>query len=342
MDVRLSAEQTALRESVARVVDRLGPGTVGGLDDTERVLKLDAAVASTGWRDLRTAADDGQPWATAVEVALIAEGLAEGLAETAFLGPTLAADLRRRAGLDPAPEAETVALSATLSAPAVLCVEGDAGASPADAIAIDGRGATHALALATTEGGHRLVRVPVEPVAATTDLTRPPAVATGPAELLGGDVLSDDDLAAWTALGLATTCADLVGAMAGTVDLAVEYAGSRVQYGTPVGSFQAVQHLLADAFVATEGSRSTARHAAWAVDALSPADALTAAATAKAYCARAARLVCETSIQVHGGIGHTWECLAHVYLRRSLLSTDVLGGVGASLDRVVAHHGIGA
>ena len=63
---------------------------------------------------------------------------------------------------------------------------------------------------------------------------------------------------------------------------------------------------------------------------------------AKAYCARAARTVCETAIQVHGGIGNTWECLAHVYLRRALLSTDVLGGIGANLDRVLAHHGIGA
>ena len=74
----------------------------------------------------------------------------------------------------------------------------------------------------------------------------------------------------------------------------------------------------------------------------SPADAaLAAAAVAKAYCARAARAVCETSIQVHGGMGNTWDCLAHVFLRRALLSSEVLGGVGASLERVLAHHGIG-
>jgi len=91
----------------------------------------------------------------------------------------------------------------------------------------------------------------------------------------------------------------------------------------------------------TEGSRSVARHAAWAVDALDPDDAVAAAAVAKAYCARAARTVCETTIQVHGGVGNTWECLAHVFLRRALLATDLLGGVGPSLDRVLAHHGIG-
>ena len=98
-----------------------------------------------------------------------------------------------------------------------------------------------------------------------------------------------------------------------------------------------MQHLLADAHVATEGSRSAALHAAWAVDALPPADALVAASVAKAWCARAARAVCETAIQVHGGIGNTWECLAHVHLRRALLSIDAFGGVGPSLARVVDH-----
>ena len=91
----------------------------------------------------------------------------------------------------------------------------------------------------------------------------------------------------------------------------------------------------------TEGARSVTLHAAWAVDALAPADALAAAAVAKAYCARAARTVCETAIQVHGGIGNTWECLAHVYLRRALLSSDLLGDVGVSLARVLEHQGIG-
>ncbi len=62
---------------------------------------------------------------------------------------------------------------------------------------------------------------------------------------------------------------------------------------------------------------------------------------AKAYCARAARTVCETAIQVHGGIGNTWECLAHVHLRRALLAADVLGGVGPNLARVLDHHGLG-
>jgi alkylation response protein AidB-like acyl-CoA dehydrogenase len=157
----------------------------------------------------------------------------------------------------------------------------------------------------------------------------------------GGSTISADAVIRWTALGLALTCADLVGVMRGAIDLTVAYANEREQFGTPVGSFQAVQHLLADAAVHMEGSRTAALHAAWAVDALPPEDALASAASAKAYTARAARAVCEIAIQVHGGIGNTWECLAHVYLRRALLSTDLFGGIGTNLARVLAHHGIG-
>ena len=99
MDVRLSAEQSAFRDAAAQVVDRLGPATVAGLDDAERTAKLDAAVAASGWRELRSPVAGGAPLAAAVEVAIVAEELGRGLADAAFLGPTLAADLRRRAGV---------------------------------------------------------------------------------------------------------------------------------------------------------------------------------------------------------------------------------------------------
>jgi alkylation response protein AidB-like acyl-CoA dehydrogenase len=321
MDVRLSPEQEALRDSVVQVVARLGPKTVADLDDRQRRAKLDAAVAAAGWRELRTATDGGRPWASAVEAAIVAEELARGLADAAFVGPTLAAELRRSIGAAPATANETVALRGDLGAPG-----GD--------LAVDADGAVVALVLRGDAVAEAAVASPIEPM----DLTRPSA-SVGPARARIGE-LSADARSRWTALGLALTSADLVGAMRGAVALAVDYAKARRQYGVAVGSFQAVQHLLADAHVATEGSRSITTHAAWAVDALPPSDALAAAAAAKAYCARAARAVCETAIQVHGGIGNTWECLAHVFLRRALLSSDLLGGVGPNLDRVLAHHGL--
>jgi len=186
------------------------------------------------------------------------------------------------------------------------------------------------------------VELPATPV--RIDLTRPSVSleSSQPVTPVGGDPLTGEQLERWSALGLALTCADLVGVMRGAIALACGHATTRRQYGVPVGSFQAVQHLLADACVSMEGSRSVAMHAAWGVDALEPSDALAAAALAKAYCARSALAVCETAIQVHGGIGNTWECLAHVYLRRALLSIDLFGGVGENLGRVLEHHGIGA
>jgi alkylation response protein AidB-like acyl-CoA dehydrogenase len=344
MDVRLSAEQRALRESVVSLVDRLCPQSVADLDDTERRAKLDAAVAGAGWRELRAADEDGAPWASAVEAAIVAEELGRGLADGAYLGPTLAAELRRLAGAAAADGLETVVMTADLGAPA-----GAVGTGLSDgSVAVDARGAEMAVVLLSGESAHasgpvRLGSVRLGDAAVATDLTRPIARPEG--ELLpvaGSDTgLGADALRRWTALGLALSCADLVGVMRGTITLASDYAGVRRQYGSLIGSFQAVQHLLADAFVAMEGSRSVALHAAWAVDALPADEALAAAAVAKAYCARAARAVCETSIQVHGGIGNTWECLAHVYLRRALVSADLLGGTGASLDRLLDHYEMG-
>src|SRR6266700_7061847 len=116
MDIRLSPEQEAVRDSVAQVVERLGPKAVAQLDDAERVGKLDAAVNASGWRELRTAGDDGAPWASGLEAAIIAEELARGLADAAFVGPTLAAELRRLTGAVRATRSETVALTANLGA----------------------------------------------------------------------------------------------------------------------------------------------------------------------------------------------------------------------------------
>jgi hypothetical protein len=342
MDVRLSPEQVALRDAATQVVDRLGMHGVADLDDRERAAKLDAAVTASGWRDLRTATDDGAPWASAVEVALVAEELGRGLADAAFLGATMAAELRRRAGAPDGDGSETVALTADLGQPA----SAEDGRLPAGAVAFDASGADAALVLVSGPDGFSIGAAELEPAGAGADLTRPSARVRAAGAVHAVDrqsrLLQPDDVAAWRSLGLAATSADLVGVMRGALALTTDYARQRRQYGTAIGSFQAVQHLLADAFVAMEGSRSIALHAAWAVDALAGPDALAAASAAKAYCARAARSVCETAVQVHGGIGNTWECLAHVFLRRALLSSDVLGGVGPNLTRVLAARNIGA
>ena len=89
--------------SVAQVVERLCPTAVAQLGDPERCAKLDAAVTESGWRELRTGNDDGSPLASGVESALVAEELGRGAVDTPFVGPVLAAELRRLAGVTPWP-----------------------------------------------------------------------------------------------------------------------------------------------------------------------------------------------------------------------------------------------
>jgi alkylation response protein AidB-like acyl-CoA dehydrogenase len=340
MDVRLSPEQEALRDSAAQIVAKLGPKAVGQLNDLERQARLDAAVDESGWRELRGPTEQGAPLASGVEPALIAEELGRGLADVSFLGPTLAAELRRLAGAAPAPSGETVGLDTDLGS-AIHAGRPDA----PGLVAIDAHGCDHALFLTPEADGYRLTRIALGPRRSGLDLTRLSAIvpAVGAATVVQGSSrpLTADDVSRWTALGLALSSADLTGVMRGAVELACQYAKERTQYGAAIGSFQAVAHLLADAFAVMEGARSIALHAAWAVDALPASEALAAAAAAKAYSTRAARNVCETVIQVHGGVGHTWECLAHVYLRRALFSTDVCGDANVNLARVLHHGGIG-
>ena len=334
MDTRDTPEQAELRRSARRLARELGPTTVADLDDTTRAKQLAAAVRDAGWLELRDDAGEGAPLAGAVEAAIVAEALGGRVADVAFAGPLLVAELARRAGVD-ARDGAAVAQSGELAAVPVVAggrtIEAlyvvDAGPEPVDtAYVLVGDAARPGVGQLACDGVDGAVGADLTRSVQTIPVGTPLRVLEGP-----GAPLTDADLVAWTALGLALTSADLVGAMRGVLEITVAYAADRRQFGVPVGSFQAVQHLLAEAQCLMEGSSSVAAHAAWAVDELEPTAARSAGRVAKAYCARAARTVCETAIQVHGGIGNTWECLAHVYLRRALLSTQWFGDDGAQL-----------
>ncbi|HEY6792024.1 MAG TPA: acyl-CoA dehydrogenase family protein [Trebonia sp.] len=285
MDARLSAEQAELRDAAAKLADDLGPRSVLALSDAQRQARLEKAVASTGWRTLRS---DG---ASAVEIALVAQELARGLVDVPFLGRVLADALR--------PSAD----------PATIAVGG---------VAIDAKDAVKALTL----DGARLLSAPVgDQFTSSVDLTRGTASLAGPLEAEGE--ISAAHAARWQALAIVVTTAEQVGAARGAHALALEYSKVRAQYGHVIGSYQAISHLLAEGLALIEGSESILRYAAWAVDERKPAEAINAARIAKAYVQVAARTVCETAIQVHGGIGNTWECLAHVFLRRVLVGSEL-------------------
>jgi alkylation response protein AidB-like acyl-CoA dehydrogenase len=137
-------------------------------------------------------------------------------------------------------------------------------------------------------------------------------------------VVSGDAIAHAFAVGAVATAAESVGAASAALDLAVEYAKEREQFGRAIGSFQAVQHILADAHVLRETAWSAALYAAAALDEDAP-DAAEATTIAKAYASRAARTVVQNALQVLGGIGFTWEHDLHLFLRRVLACEQRFG-----------------
>ena len=133
---------------------------------------------------------------------------------------------------------------------------------------------------------------------------------------------------------LAALAAEAVGVAQKALELGVEYVSQREQFGKKIGTYQAVSHPLADTYVETELARSLAYWAAWSV-AEEDERAPLAAAAAKAQCAETAVAACERSIQVHGGIGFTWEHPLHRYYKRAQW-IDAFGGHAARQRAVVA------
>ena len=124
--------------------------------------------------------------------------------------------------------------------------------------------------------------------------------------------------------GATAHAAEMLGGAARVLDMAVTYASERVQFGRPIGSFQAVKHRCADMLVDVEGMRSAVYYAAWCLSAGTP-DASIAASTAKCWCSDASRRTMASSLQVHGGIGFTWEHDRHLYLKRAQLDQVSFG-----------------
>ncbi len=127
--------------------------------------------------------------------------------------------------------------------------------------------------------------------------------------------------------------AEMLGAADRVLAMTVEYAKDRVQFGKPIGSFQAVKHMLADALVDVEGMRSTVYYAAWCA-AAGDGDRSLAASMAKAWCSDASRRVMATGLQVHGGIGFTWEHDMHLFLKRAQLDQVSYGDASFHRERI--------
>ena len=251
--------------------------------------------------------------------------LVEGERTAAFAVPdTAGAFLPERVTvIADGPGAET-----TLTGTVDQVVDGDA----AGALLVAANGSDGTGLYVVETGGPGVQRIPL----LTMDLTRPQATVElngAPARRIAGGEEAERVIGHALQVGAALLAVEQVGAAQHLLDLSVEYAKSRLQFGRQIGSFQAVKHKLADMLVDLEHARSTAYHAVWALSDGSDDPAL-AVSIAQATCSAAFSRIAADCIQVHGGIGFTWEHQAHLYFKRAATDAVLLGSAEQHRDRV--------
>jgi alkylation response protein AidB-like acyl-CoA dehydrogenase len=324
MDFDLTEDQLALRSGAADVLDDLASAarvrthtTTDAAFDTA----LWSAMVDQGWLGVELAEDVGGLGLGSVEVAVLVEELGGHAAPVPFVPTVLALDAFAGAGDD-----EWV--QRLLAGDALACVAWDAAAPVPYAPSAD-------IAVVLADDGVYAMDIVDKPRREPAmDLTRELGWLNfdrSRARQLGG-------VDARTRLldrGATFTSADLLGSAARALEMAVEYAKDRVQFGKPIGSFQAIKHRCADMLVDVEGMRSTVYWAAWCIGA-GDADASVAASTAKTWCGDASKRVMASALQVHGGIGFTWEHDLHFFLKRAHLDQLAFGDASAHRERLAA------
>jgi alkylation response protein AidB-like acyl-CoA dehydrogenase len=213
---------------------------------------------------------------------------------------------------------------------------------------LNGTAADDLVVVATTDG--ELALFLIDPAAdgvvvdaeRVLDGTRPMATITftaAPALKLSGEGPVDDIIERNVDLALAVLSAEQVGACERVLEIATEYARTREQFDRPIGSFQAVKHKCADMLVDLEWARSASAAALQSVDGgatESAGESDWRASMAKAVCSESLRDAAHANVQIHGGIGFTWEDSAHLYLRRARTDEVLFGGPGQHWDRLAA------
>ena len=152
----------------------------------------------------------------------------------------------------------------------------------------------------------------------------------------GERVAGPEIATAWRRTGSVLASAQMVGLAEAATGVAVEYAKERQQFGKPIGTFQGLKHLLADCFMRTEVARSAVWSAGVTIDEPEVGDVDRAVAAARIMAARAATENAKTGIQVHGGMGFTWEVVAHLYLKRAWVLETQFGNPDDAAELVAA------
>lgn len=340
MDIALSDEQKLLQDTAAQLAESVAVNGPEGIPSGAALDRQWQQLVELGVPTLRSPELCGLD-ASGVETAVVIEQLGRTLSAVPVVGQAvLAAELLQAAGC--ATDLERLAEGSLRVAPLLSASLNGFAAAGEPGVAFDAAGATHALAVTRSDGQCRLIFGPangVEGDCAALDLTRQfCSLSTDfvSAASILGEPIDDFRWQRVESLAITAIAADLVGIMQGALDDAVRYARERTQFSVKIGTFQAIQHLLADASVRVEGARSCLWHAAWAIDHLSVDEAKLAAMTAKAYASQAGREVVETSVQVFGGIAITWEHVSHLRLRRMLVDRRLFGDEAVHYEAIAA------
>ncbi len=201
-------------------------------------------------------------------------------------------------------------------------VSGVADALPASVLVVPADGVPNALYLVEMSSAG-VSKVPVT----SLDMTRQLCDLSfddAPGTLIASGPAATKAVTSALAAGAAILAAEQVGLAQRCLDMTVAYVKERHQFARPVGSFQALKHRLADVWVAVSQARAASRYAAACLASANP-DARVAVALAKAYCSQTAVLAAQECVQLHGGIGFTWEHPAHLYLKRAKADSIAFG-----------------
>jgi alkylation response protein AidB-like acyl-CoA dehydrogenase len=375
MDFGFSDEQEMLRQSARGLLEKECPSSlVRRLMDDDRGydLELWKKIAGLGWTGLVIPEAYGGAGLSYVDLVLVLEEMGRALLPSPFIWTTMVAEALIRAGSEaqkqallPQIAAGDLIATAALIEPAGLwgadgiTVQASARASEftIDGVKLfvnDGHIAGCFLVAARIGGGSGAEGITLFAIEATR-----PGISVAPLKTMdqtrklsevkfagvkatAADVIGEagggwKTLCELTDRGKVMIGAEMMGGAQKVLDMAVDYARMRVQFGRPIGSFQAVQHKCANMMIDVEEAKSAVYYAAWAVS-NEVAEASLASALAKAAASDAYRRVTAEGIQVHGGIGFTWDHDLHLYFKRAKSSEFTFGD--ATYNRELVAQGI--
>jgi alkylation response protein AidB-like acyl-CoA dehydrogenase len=357
MDFTFSSDQEALRDAVRAFMRAEAPMSyvrrMAEHDDTGITPDVWHQIVDLGWTGLLAPDAQGGLGLGVIDAAVVQEEMGRALFPGPFFSSSIAATLAARAlGLD-----ELLVALATGTQRGTIALDEGGHGDPLERVRVrafgrgarfrlngvkpmvlDGGSADWVLVAARSREGLQtfLVEAPASEPAASLDITRKfarmefddtRALLVGP---------PGDQSAIWRRI--ADDCAlllaaELIGVSESANDLALDYAQAREVFGKPLSKFQVTRHKAVDMLREIEIARVAVHYAAWASDADAP-DRAIAAAAAKVQAASAANYVTAECIQVHGGVGYTWENDSHLYLRRAKVDDLLLGAQGWQRERV--------